>query len=415
MQLDRRTLLLAAGACAFAPGLAFAAPPMARPEDVGFSSAKLKALGAEMQALVDQQKLAGVTTLLARKGKVVHFESHGVADLATRAPLRTDHIFRIASMTKPVTGVAMMMLYDEGKWALEDSVEKYIPQFKGLKVKAADGSLVDQASPMTMAQLMSHSAGFDVSAGYEGANLQATDLQGMIDKLATMPLAYQPGTDWRYGPSVNIQGYIVEKLSGMNLNEFFQTRIFRPLKMVDTGFYVPAEKAARVVKVNTYGPDGKIIPAPAGGDPTRVPTFWSGSGGLLSTVEDYWRFAQMVANRGELDGVRLLKPETAVLMRRNVLAPGVKVDLYGPSQEGVGFGMDFAVLMDPAAAGTPMGLDTHWWGGAFGTWFWIDPTNDIVFVGFIQNLRGSIPGGGTPPMRDITPRLVYAALENPKA
>lgn len=415
MQLDRRTLLLAASASAFAPGLAFAAPPLAKPEDVGFSAAKLKALGTEMQALVEQGKLAGVTTLLARHGKVVHFESHGVADLATKAPLRTDHIFRIASMTKPVTGVAMMMLYDEGKWALQDPVEKYIPQFKGLKVKAPDGSLVDQASPMTMAQLMSHSAGFDVSAGYEGANLQETHLQGMIDKLAKMPLAYQPGADWRYGPSVNIQGHIVEKLSGMNLNEFFQTRVFRPLKMVDTGFYVPAEKAARVVTVNTYGADGKIIAAPAMGDPTRVPTFWSGSGGLLSTVEDYWRFAQMVANRGELDGVRLLKPETAVLMRRNVLAPGVKVDLYGPSQEGVGFGMDFAVLMDPAAAGSPMGLDTHWWGGAFGTWFWIDPTNDIVFVGFIQNLRGSIPGGGTPPMRDITPRLVYAALENPKA
>ncbi|HEX2558812.1 serine hydrolase domain-containing protein [Phenylobacterium sp.] len=415
MYLDRRTLLLAAGASAFAPGLAFAAPPMAKPEAVGFSSAKLKALGIEMQALVDQGKLAGVTTLLARHGKVVHFESHGVADLATKAPLRTDHIFRIASMTKPVTGVAMMMLYEQGKWAMDDPVEKHIPEFKGLKVKAADGQLVEQASPMTMAQLMSHSAGFDVSAAYEGANLQETNLQGMIDKLAKMPLAFQPGTDWRYGPSVNIQSHVVEKLSGMNLNEFFQTKIFRPLKMVDTGFYVPPQKSARVVKVNTYGPDGKITPAPAGGDPTRIPTFWSGSGGLLSTVEDYWRFAQMVANRGELEGVRLLKPETAVLMRKNVLAPGVKVDLYGPSQEGVGFGMDFAVLMDPAAAGSPMGLDSHWWGGAFGTWFWIDPTNDIVFVGFIQNLRGSVPGGGTPPMRDISPRLVYAALDNPKA
>lgn len=415
MLLDRRRLLLAAGSAALAPGLAFAAPPTASPESVGFSSAKLKALGEEMQALVDQQKLAGVTTLLARHGKVVHFESHGVADLSTKAPLRPDHIFRIASMTKPVTGVAMMMLFEEGRWTLEDPVEKHIPQFKGLKVKAADGQLVDQASPMTMAQLMSHSAGFDVSAGYEGANLQETDLQGMIDKLAKMPLAFQPGTDWRYGPSVNIQSYVVEKLSGMNLNEFFQTKIFRPLKMVDTGFYVPAEKAARVVSVNTYGPDGKIVPAPALGDPTRIPTFWSGSGGLLSTAEDYWRFAQMVANGGELEGVRLLKPETAALMRKNVLAPDVKVDLYGPSQEGVGFGMDFAVLMDPAAAGSPMGQDSYWWGGAFGTWFWIDPTHDIVFVGFIQNLRGSIPGGGTPAMRDISPRLVYAALENPQA
>lgn len=415
MLLDRRRLLLAAGAAALAPGLAFAAPPTASPESVGFSPEKLKALGAEMQALVDQQKLAGVTTLLARHGKVVHFESRGVADLATREPLRKDHIFRIASMTKPVNGVAMMMLYEEGKWALEDPVAKHIPQFKGLKVKGPDGQLVDQVSPMTMAQLMSHTAGFDVSSGYAGARLQETDLQGMIDKLAQLPLACQPGTDWRYGPSVNVQGYIIEKLSGMSLDAFFRTRIFEPLKMADTGFYVPGEKAARVVALNTYGPDGKIAPGLGLGDPTRVPTFWSGSGGLLSTVEDYWRFAQMVGNGGELEGVRLLKPETVVLMRRNVLAPGVKVDLYGPSQEGVGFGMDFAVLLDPEAAGTPMGKDTHWWGGAFGTWFWIDPTNDIVFVGFIQNLNGSIPGGGTPPMRDITPQLVYAALERPEA
>jgi CubicO group peptidase (beta-lactamase class C family) len=320
-------------------------------------------------------------------------------------------------MTKPVTGVAMMILYEEGKWRLDDLVETHIPQFKGLKVKGPGGTLVDQVRPMTMAQLMSHTAGFDVSRGYEGARLQESDLQGMIDKLAKLPLAFQPGSDWRYGPSVNIQGYVVERLSGMTLNEFFQSRIFRPLKMADTGFYVPPEKLARVVKVNTYGPNKKIMAAPGNDNParlpTRVPTFWSGSGGLLSTVEDYWRFAQMVANGGELEGVRLIKKETAVLMRENVLAPGVKVDLYGPALAGVG--MDFAVLLDPAAAKTPMGLHSHWWGGAFGTWFWIDPTHDIVFVGFIQNLNGSIPGGGTPPMRDITPRIVYAALENPKA
>ena len=404
MNLDRRQMLVAASVVAFAP-----AAQAATPKSLGFNPAKLAQLDAEMQGLVDSNKLAGVVTLVARHGKLVSLKAHGQRDLASHSPLATDAIFRIASMTKPICGVAMMILYDQGKWALDDTVAKHIPQFAGLKVKTADG-LVDQASPMTMRQLMSHTAGFDASAGYDGMGLQDTDLQAMIDKLAKLPLAFQPGTDWRYGPSVNIQGYIVEKLSGMNLDQFLRSKIFGPLRMADTGFYVPAAKAARVATVNTYGQDGTITPAPLQSDPTKVPTFWSGSGGLLSTAYDYWRFAQMVANGGQLEGKRIITPASVALMRTNVLATGVGVDLYGPSQPGVGFGLDFAILMDPTAAKSPMGLGSHWWGGAFGTWFWIDPANDLVFVGMIQNLRGSVPGGGTPAVRDISPRLVYGAL-----
>ena len=398
-------MLVAASVVAIAP-----AAQAATPISLGFNPAKLAQLDAEMQGLVDSNKLAGVVTLVARHGKLVSLKAHGQRDLASHSPLATDAIFRIASMTKPICGVAMMILYDQGKWALDDAVAKHIPQFAGLKVKTADG-LVDQASPMTMRQLMSHTAGFDASAGYDGMGLQDTDLQAMIDKLAKLPLAFQPGTDWRYGPSVNIQGYIVEKLSGMNLDQFLRSKIFGPLRMADTGFYVPAAKAARVATVNTYGQDGTITPAPQQSDPTKVPTFWSGSGGLLSTAHDYWRFAQMVANGGQLEGKRIITPASVALMRTNVLAPGVGVDLYGPSQPGVGFGLDFAILMDPTAAKSPMGLGSHWWGGAFGTWFWIDPVNDLVFVGMIQNLRGSVPGGGTPAVRDISPRLVYGALK----
>ncbi|MDP3385063.1 MAG: serine hydrolase domain-containing protein, partial [Phenylobacterium sp.] len=290
-------------------------------------------------------------------------------------------------------------------------VAKYIPEFADLKVATADGGTEPQAHPMTMRELMSHTAGFDVSAGYDDDGLQDDDLQAMIDKLAALPLAVQPGTDWRYGPSVNIQGYIVEKLSGQTLDVFFKSRIFDPLKMDDTGFHVDSAKLARVSAVHTYGDDGLIAPAgEVRAAPTSPPAFLSGSGGLFSTAEDYWRFAQMLANGGELDGARILKPETVELMRTNVLAEGVTVDLYGPSQTGTGFGLDFAVINDPQAAGTPQGLNSFYWGGAFGTWFWIDPTNDLVFVGMIQNLRGSIPGAGTPPMRDISPRLVYEAL-----
>jgi CubicO group peptidase (beta-lactamase class C family) len=266
---------------------------------------------------------------------------------------------------------------------------------------------------MTMAQLMSHSAGFGVSAVYEDANLAATDLQGMIDKLKTLPLETQPGTAWDYGPSVNIQGYLIEKLSGKPLDVYFDEHIFKPLGMVDTGFWMPASKSNRVVAVHTYE-SGKIVAAPNARVVTSKPRFLSASGGLMSTAADYWRFAQAIANGGELNGKRILKAETVKLMRKNVLAPGVKVDLYGPDMEGVGFGMDFAVIMDPKAANTPQGRDSFYWGGAFGTWFWIDPTNDLVFVGMIQNVNGSRPNAGTPPVRPISIEATYKALTDPK-
>jgi CubicO group peptidase (beta-lactamase class C family) len=386
--------------------------PTASPESQGFSTAGLDALQAEFRTLVDQKKLAGVTTLLARHGKVVHMDTYGLANAATGEALKPDSIFRIASMTKPIAGVAMMQLWEQGKWKLNDPVSKYIPEFANLKVKGPNGTLVAQNTPMTMAQLMSHSAGFGVSAVYESAALSATDLQGMIDKLAKLPLETQPGTHWDYGPSVNIQGYIVEKLSGQSLDVYFDEHIFKPLGMVDTGFWMPAEKASRVAAIHTY--EAGVIKGPAENRVTTTkPSFLSGSGGLMSTAEDYWRFAQAVGNGGELNGQRILKADTVKLMRTNVLIPEAKVDLYGPSQEGVGFGMDFAIIMDPAKASTPQGLNTFYWGGAFGTWFWIDPTNDLVFVGMIQNLNGSNPAQGTPPTRVISPRATYAALTDP--
>lgn len=414
MRLTRRNLLTAAAATPLAgfggPALAGApALPTASPSAAGFDPARLKALSADLQDLVDRGQLAGVTTLAARKGKVFHFETRGLADVETGAPARPDTIWRIASMTKPVIGVAMMQLWEKGLWRLEDPVARHIPEFEGLKVKAPDGSLVPQAAPMTMAQLMSHTAGFDVSAGYAQAGLRAGDLKEMIRRLAALPLAAQPGADWRYGPSVDIQGHVVERLSGERLDAYLARHVFEPLNMVDTGFHVPAEKAARVARIHTYR-EGRIVAGPPQAIPVTPPAFLSGGGGLLSTASDYFRFSQALLDGGALGGARILRPDTVKLMRRNVLAPGVKVDLYGPSQDGVGFGMDFAVIQDPAAARTPHGRDTFYWGGAFGTWFWIDPTNDIVFVGMIQNVNGSIPGAGSPNVREITPRRLYAAL-----
>jgi CubicO group peptidase (beta-lactamase class C family) len=324
-------------------------------------------------------------------------------------------------MTKPIVGVAMMMLWEQGKWTLDDPVAKHIPEFAGLKVATPNGE-VPQAQPMTMRQLMSHTAGFDVTAGYANANIGDRDqpLQSMIDKLAKLPLAVQPGTAWRYGPSVDIQGYIVEKLSGQSLDVFLRTKLFEPLGMKDTGFWVEPSKVDRVTSVFTYGPDKGLIRAtpPPGQekryDPSAKPVFLSGSGGLLSTTDDYFQFAQMMLNGGEANGKRFLKASTVELMRTNVLAKGVEVDTFGSGQPGIGFGLDFAIVMDPAAANTPEGRGSFYWGGAFGTWFWIDPANDVVVVGMMQNVSGSTPNGGSPQVRPLSRQLVYQALVDPK-
>jgi CubicO group peptidase (beta-lactamase class C family) len=392
---------------------ALADTPMFAPQSVGFSPAGLASLNSQFHSLVDQQKLAGVVTLVSRHGKVVNLDAYGKLNADKGPAVATDSIFRIASMTKPTIGAAMMMLWEEGKWKLDDPVSKHIPEFAGLKVKTAAG-LVDQKSPMLMKQLMSHSAGFDKSAGYNDAGLQETDLQGMINKLAKLPLAYQPGADWRYGPSVDIQGYVVQKLSGMPLDDFMRTRLFTPLGMVDTGFWIDPVKAPRAAWVHIYK-DGKITPQAAVNNArTSRPQFVSGSGGLLSTAEDYWKFAQMIANGGQFGGKRYLKADTVKLMHTNVLNPGVNVTLYSPDTKGLGFGMDFAIVQDAKANGTDQAQGSFYWGGAFGTWFWIDPVNDLIVIGMIQNLNGSTPNTGTPACREISAKATYAALTSPK-
>ena len=384
------------------------------PETVGFSAEGLQALDSELEALVDDGKLAGIVWLASRHGQIATLNTHGVLDYDTQAEMQPDTIFRIASMTKPITGVAMMMLWEEGKWKLDDPVSKYIPEFADLQVKTEDGGTEPMASEMTMAQLMSHSAGFGVSSTYAGEGLSDSDLQGMIDKLAALPLETQPGTAWDYGPSVNIQGYIVEKLSGQSLDEFFEDRIFEPLGMDDTGFWVPEDKQDRLTRVFDYDDDGTLFMMP---DTVRTgterPEFLSGSGGLFSTAIDYWTFTQMLQGEGEYNGARLLKPETVAKMRENVLNDGVPVDLYGPDMPGVGFGMDFAVVMDKDAAQTKQSNESYYWGGFFGTSFWIDPEADLVFVAFIQNNNGSNPYEGTPPVREMAIDGLYDALVDP--
>ncbi len=379
----------------------------------GFTKDGLAAFNQQFHALVDERKLANVVTLIARRGEIVNLDAYGVLDVSAPVPVpvRTDSIFRIASMTKPITGAAMMMLWEEGKWKLDDPVAKHIPQFAGLKVRRKDGEPVDQASPMTMAQLMSHSAGFGRAAEYAEANLRGGDLQDMIDVLAGLPLSFQPGKDWRYGPSVDIQGYLVEQLSGQGLDAFFEQRLFAPLGMTDTGFWVDAAKGDRVSRIHKYDDDGKVRAAgPSNVFNTSKPKFLAGGGGLVSKIEDYWRFAQMIANGGAFEGRRYLKPETVALMHTNVLEPGVNVTLYSPDTKGLGFGMDFAIVQDPAAALTSQGIQSYYWGGAFGTWFWIDPVNEMIVIGMIQNVAGSQTAAGNPAVREQSAQLAYAAM-----
>ena len=397
----------------------------ATPESVGFASGALDKMDAGMQDLVDKKQLAGIVTLVARHGKVVQHKAYGVQSLETGAPMKLDTIARIYSMTKPITGVAMMMLYEEGKWKPSDPIAKHIPEFANLKVYAGDkdGQPVYEppAHPPTMGELMSHSAGFTyglfgntpVDKLYQAANpLGEPSLQAFITKMATLPLLYQPGTKWVYSVSVDIQGYLVEKLSGKTFPEFLRTRLFEPLGMVDTGFSVPAEKLSRVATIYSYD-KAKAGLAAEPLDPaiSKLPGLPSGGGGLYGTAADYFRFAQMLLSGGEYGGKRILKKATVDLMRTNTLSDealnsnsGIGPARFSPAQ---GFGYDFAIVLDPDAAKRQVGKGSYWWWGIAGTWFWIDPANDVVFVGIIQRRTGP-PGAAS--HEDISRRVIAEAL-----
>jgi CubicO group peptidase (beta-lactamase class C family) len=400
-----------------------------KPESVGFSSERLERLHAFLQSEVDAKRLAGAVTILARHGKVVEYRTYGVRDLSTGAPMTKDTIFRDYSMTKPTTGVAMMMLYEQGKWLPSDPISKFIPEFAHLKVFNGFDAigrmlLADPVHPPTMHELMTHTAGFTygqadtpVDQMYKQLDPgHAPNLQGMIDRLAKIPLLYQPGTRWVYSMSMDIQGYIVEKLSGQSLPDFDRDNLFMPLGMRDAGFYVPADKRARFA-AGYHQQNGELVAEPtANGIPTDYdmqPTAPSGGGGLLSTAEDYYRFATMLLNHGELGGVRILAPSTVTLMISNHLPASLLTGQFAGGlhimRPGFGYGYNCAVIFDPPAADLPDGKGTFFWDGAAGTWFWVDPTNDLVFIGMIQ--RRSSPDNH--PLLYHVHALVDQALVDP--
>jgi CubicO group peptidase (beta-lactamase class C family) len=403
-----------------------------KPESVGFSSERLERLHTLMQQAVDQKQIAGIVTILARHGKVVDYRTYGERDMAAGAPMTKDVIFRDYSMTKPVTGVAMMILYEQGKWEPSDPISKYVPEFAHLKVYSgvdADGKpiLVDPIHAPTMRELMSHTAGF--TYGYFGDTpvdkmyrdiqpLNSANLQEFISKMAKLPLLYQPGKGWTYSMSMDIEGYIVEKLSGQSLPNFMRDNIFKPLGMKDAGFFVPEDKRSRFAAVYTTGPNGELQLVGAGpsGRSTAYaaqPTLPSGGGGMVSTAEDYYRFAQMLLNGGELEGKRILAPATVKLMTSNHVPAELLTGQFGIGQmvmrPGFGYGYNCAVVFDPPEANLPEGKGTFFWDGAAGTWFWVDPTNDVVFIGMIQRMLGP----ASPNLEFESRNAVYGALVDP--
>jgi CubicO group peptidase (beta-lactamase class C family) len=398
---------------------------VAAPEAVGLSSGKLGEIRALAQRYVDEGKLAGVVTAVARRGRLVHFEAVGQMSVETGQPMQRDAIFRIYSMTKPIVSVAAMMLWEEDRFALDDPVSKFIPELRGLRVYAGetrDGLVLEeQEREFSVRDLLRHTSG--LSAGWrpdspvdalyrkQGVRGHEGALRDLVDKLSRIPLHDQPGTHWRYGASTDVLGFLVEQLSGEPLDAFLRRRIFEPLRMPDTDFYVPEAKLGRLAANYGVGEGGqlRLIDAPPATRYATRPSFLSGGGGLVATTTDYLRFCQMLLNRGELDGVRLLRAETVELMTRNQLPQSaVPIDFefdQVPDFPGTGFGLGFSVRMDLSHPEVPGRVGEYGWGGAASTRFWIAPQQQLIGLVMTQLMPDF-----TYPIDQQVKALSYAAL-----
>ncbi|MEM7538711.1 MAG: serine hydrolase domain-containing protein [Chloroflexota bacterium] len=416
-------------------------PEIVAPEKAGFSSKRLDRLNKTMQGYVDDQRLAGIVTLLARKGQVAHFETFGQADIQADKPMAHDTLFRIYSMTKPITSIAAMMLFEDGMFQLHDPVSKYLPEFAETKVcvgSKVDGlKLVEQDPPMTVQHLLSHTAGLSygwfmdtpVDQLYRKAGaLRDKDmtLAEFGQAIASLPLVYQPGTNWRYSMATDVLGHFIEVVSGMSLADFFADNIFKPLGMTDTAFYVPADKQDRFAAMYTLAtpPPGTLIMNMLKDDsgvieghnlkaidlPSTSPyltqnNFLSGGGGLISSTADYLRFAQMLANGGTLDGHDIISRKTLEIMATNHVDLSAFPLTISTPMPGYGFGLGFSVLMDVAQSGELGSVGSYGWSGAASTTYWVDPVEDLIAIFMAQFM----PTGHYPVHSEFQ-NLVYQAL-----
>jgi len=398
--------------------------------DLGFDPTRLVRLDAHFKKYVDDGRLPGWSLAVARDGEVAHVANYGFADIEAKRPLEGDAIFRIASMTKPICGVAAMILWEEGLFELRDHVKWYIPSFADQKVfrsgSTTNPRLDPVTEPMEMWHLFTHTAGLTYgfmyshsvdqmyrNAGFEWGTPPDKDLAGICDMLAALPLLFQPGAEWNYSMSIDVLGRVVEVLSGMSLGEFMKKRIFDPLGMTDTAFWVPEDKVDRLASLYVMNPaDRKAmrLDAMAGGA-TRKPLAEMGGGGLSSTMSDYMKFAMMLRNGGELNGVRILSPRTVSYMASNHLPDGADLSEFGrplfaeTAFDGVGFGLTMSVTLDPVKAKVPGSVGDYGWGGAFSTIFTVDPVEDLVYLFMTQLMPSSAH-----PIRPQFKQLVHQAL-----
>ena len=396
--------------------------PATKAEKVGMSSDRLARMTALGDRYIENKQVAGMVNLVMRNGKVVHYQAHGAKGASDDRPLEKDDLFRIYSMTKPITAVAAMQLYEQGKFQLSDPVAKFVPELKDVKVLNASGQLEDQDAPMTMHQLLTHTTGLSygfaaqvdlVDQAYMRADIWAAkDLDEFAQRVAKLPLKFQPGREYHYSIAVDITGLVVQRLSGQPFDEYLRDNIFKPLGMHDTFFEVPKDKMSRFLPNHVINPqtgalmDVAMVPADnpmamffkprpnvAMNDYESVGLF-SGGGGLVSTAMDYARFAEMMRNGGSLAGTRILSPKTVDYMAQNHLKPSMRMGGIGEqpttdgNTSGVGFGLGFGVITNPAYTGVIGSAGEFNWGGAAGTVFWIDPVEEIVVVSMIQ-LMGS--------------------------
>jgi CubicO group peptidase (beta-lactamase class C family) len=399
---------------------------VATPESVGISTERLAWLHDGMQAFVDHHEVGGIVTLLSRDGRVVDVHASGFQDVESRTPMRADTIFRIASMSKPITSVAVMMLYEEGKLLLTDPVSRFIPAFKTSRVMSADGTTTPARRPMTIRDLLSHRSGITygflnsgpVGDAYrkdgiaDGLTVMPTTLAEAIDKLAAAPLVSQPGAAWNYSLSTDVLGRVVEVVSGKPFDVFLRERVFTPLAMNDTSFDVPDAKWSRFATV--YAPDGSggirpmkdpesfgntVMSPGASYKPGK--RYFSGGAGLTSTISDYAKFCQMLLNGGAADNARLLSPKTVELMTTNHTTDlGAVGGLLGA---GAGFGLGFKVTTEVGATQTMGSNGMYGWSGIYGTVFWVDPKERLIAIMMVQRYPGS-------PVAAAFQPLVYQAI-----
>ena len=371
---------------------------------------------------IQPEKIAGCLTLISRHGETAHLSAMGSMDRERNKPMATDTIFRFYSMTKPITSVALMQLHEQGMFQLTDSVSRYIPQWRDLQVMTGGDwpnfETRPADRPMSMRDVLSHQSGltygfmegqleraYNKADVYQAGSMEGRDLQSMIDRLAELPLKFSPGDNWNYGVSTDVCGYLVETISGQRFDEYLQEHIFNPLGMEDTSFDVPPEKIDRFASNYERGPDRKLrlLDDPSTSNYAEPQTFFSGGGGLVSTAHDYHRFCQMLLNGGELDGARLLGPKTIELMTMNHLPDGQDLSeralgtFSETANDGVGFGLGFAMIVDIPRTQNVGSLGEYYWGGAASTIFWIDPVEDMIVIFLTQfmpsgtfNFRGQI-------------------------